>query len=375
MDKYTVYVGMDVHARSITALALNKETGETAKKRFGTNHIPSDIADWALGLGDKVCIAYESGCTGVWLARELRALGVDCEVIAISTMARSTKDKQGKCDKLDAKAILREMVNPLSSYSCIYIPTEAEEGLRDLCRVYASIRDDVKRKRQELSGFLMRHGHVWNEKTKTGRAKRPRGRAYEKWLNAISFNDADTQSTFCVYRRRKDMVEKELADVKHELKKRSEKPDVAPYVEALTQVKGLDTLSALIVKAEFCDFERFSSGRKVSSWLGTVPLNSSSGEKVIHGGITKAGDKYLRRTLIEAVCSIGSWGPSVSKGSEGSDPAISSMARTANRRLKERYAHLTHDLGKHTNKAKVAVVSELVRWCWAIGLKVQRSIL
>lgn len=374
MDKYTVYVGMDVHARSITAQALNKKTGEIAKKRFGASHTPSDIADWALSLGDKAYIAYESGCTGVWLARELRALGVDCDVIAISTMARSTKDKQGKCDKLDAKAILREMINPLSSYSCVYIPTEAEEGLRDLCRAYASIRDDVKRKKQELSGFLMRHGHVWNERTRTGRAKRPKGRDYEKWLNSISFDDADTQSAFCTYRRRKDMAEKELMDVKRELKERSEKPDVAPYVEALTQVKGIDTLSALIVKAEFCDFKRFSSGRKVSSWLGTVPLNSSSGEKMVHGGITKAGDRYLRRTLIEAVCSIGSWSSSASKGSEGRDPAISSMARTANRRLKERYAHLTHDLGKHTNKAKVAVVNELVRWCWVIGLEVQRGI-
>ncbi len=40
--------------------------------------------------------------------------------------------------------------------------------------------------------------------------------------------------------------------------------------------------------------------------------------------------------------------------------------------MMDRYHHLIADLGKNTNKAKVAVVNELVRWCWVIGREVQR---
>ena len=38
MDKYSVYVGMDVHARSVTAQALDKNTGEFCKKRCPRYH-------------------------------------------------------------------------------------------------------------------------------------------------------------------------------------------------------------------------------------------------------------------------------------------------------------------------------------------------
>lgn len=94
MDKYTTYVGMDVHARSITATALDKGTGETARKRFG----------------------------------------LDCDVIAVSTLPRSAKDRQEKCDRLDSRAILREIANPLSGYSRVWVPTKAQEGAKEVCR-------------------------------------------------------------------------------------------------------------------------------------------------------------------------------------------------------------------------------------------------
>jgi hypothetical protein len=50
---------------------------------------------------------------------------------------------------------------------------------------------------------------------------------------------------------------------------------------------------------------------------------------------------------------------------------IALLCAKANRRLKARFEHLTKDNRLHGNKAKVAIVSELIRWVWAIGLKVQ----
>ena len=52
-------------------------------------------------------------------------------------------------------------------------------------------------------------------------------------------------------------------------------------------------------------------------------------------------------------------------------PEVQSICYRANKRLAERYEHLTKDLGKKPNKAKVAVVNELIRWVWAIGCAVQ----
>ncbi len=373
MDKYSVYVGMDVHARSVTAQALNKHTGEVHKKRFGAGYGAAEIAAWVEDLGKSAYCAYESGCTGVWLARDLRSLGIDCDVIAISTLARSTKDRQGKCDKLDARAILREIVNPLSTYSCVFIPTEEQEGKRDLCRLYARAKDDAKRAKQALTSFLCRHGRIWNEKTRTGRLKKPTGRAYKRWLSLIAFDDRLTQEAFCILRCKEDAAQDELERMRSVMHDLAEDEGNAPFIKALREIKGIDVLSAMAIRAEFCDFERFSSGRKVSSWLGTVPKNNSSGERDAHGSITKAGNRYLRRTLAESVCAISTWKRTPTKKGSTSLLPTSHLAQQANARMIDRYRHLTVDLGKNTNKAKIAVVNELVRWCWVIGREVQRG--
>lgn len=155
----------------------------------------------------------------------------------------------------------------------------------------------------------------------------------------------------------------------------AEEAENAPYVSALCRIKGIDIIAAMTVIAEFCTFERFTSGRKVSSWLGCVPKNASSGEKDAHGPITKAGNKHLRRTLVEAIGTISTWKDTSVKFSDEDivSPDIEHIARNANVRLKDKYIRLTKERAKHTNKAKVAVVNELVRWCWVIGLEVQSA--
>ena len=78
-------IGLDVHARSVAAAAFNPFTGEVVRRSFGTD--ASEIAEWALGFEDpRAC--YESGPTGFHMARELRALGLDCAVAAVSKMQR-----------------------------------------------------------------------------------------------------------------------------------------------------------------------------------------------------------------------------------------------------------------------------------------------
>ena len=137
MNDYTTYVGMDVHARSIMCKGMCKETGELYARLFVDGPSSAEVHEWMASLPQPVYSAYESGCTGFWLARELRELGDDCDVIAISTLPRSAKDKQGKCDKLDAKVILREIMNPLSDeMMSAYYAYVALTGADPRCAAY-----------------------------------------------------------------------------------------------------------------------------------------------------------------------------------------------------------------------------------------------
>ncbi len=376
MGKYTTYVGMDVHARSITAVSLNIKTGVTSKKHFGSDKGSKDVAAWLSSLEQPIYCAYESGCTGFHLARDLREFGYDCDVIAISTLARSTKDKQGKCDKLDAKAILREIANPMRAFNVVWVPSEEEEGRRELVRLYHQTVSMAKSAKLRLRSFLMPRGHVWSIKTKTGRLKKPTGRAYEAWLKAIAFESDALTQTFKILCNQLDLLKEEAARIKQALYALAKTPEIKPYVDAFCALKGIDTIAALTAIVEMADPTRFERARSVPSWLGVVPANSPSGENERHGKITKAGNKYLRRALAEAVSGIAIWRTSHAKAvnAPGVSANVEAMARKANVRLKKRYLHLKNDLGKHGNKCRMAVVNELSRWLWAIGCEVKRSL-
>lgn len=376
MNKYTTYIGMDVHARSITAKGIVLETGETFSRRFGAEYGAAEIAEWLSKLPQPVHCAYESGCTGVWLARRLRELGYDCDIVAISTLERSVKDRQQKCDKHDAEVLRAALLNPASKHTTVWLPTKEQEGRRELSRLSSSVRDELKRKKQALISFLLRHGFVWCEKTKTGRPKQPKGRAWDAWLSSISFNDPATQRAFLEYRRRIKEAEDESKRIQKLLSETFNTPQTSPVTDALRCLFGIDTTTALTIQAEFGDFERFSGGRKVSSWAGLVPKNNSSGDHECKGSITHAGNKYVRRAIVEAVSSSSCWKHPYKAPPKDVDvaPHILAMAKKANARLYERSQHLRYDLCKNANEVKVVLANELVRWCWAVGREAQRYI-
>lgn len=376
MSKYTTYVGMDVHARSVTCQALNAKTGEPKSKTFGDCPSAEVIASWLATLEGPVYCAYESGCTAYALCRGLRDLGYDCDIIAVSTLPRSTRDRQQKCDKLDARAILREITNPMSDYSTVWVPDPEVEAARDLARLCSDAVNATKRAKQQLQAFLLRHGYVWNGKTKAGGRKKAWGRDHASWLASISFEEEAAQAAYDAYRNHvKQAIEFER-ECRELVARESQKPRWKPYVDAIMRLKGLDVENAFLAAAEFGDFDRFDSGDQVSCWLGTVPRNNSSGEREKRGGVTKAGSSHLRRALVEGNASISRRNFGKKRLAEGQavSPEVERTAAKANTRLLKRYRHLTEDRGKPSNKARTAVVNEQVRWIWVIGKMVKAEL-
>jgi transposase len=92
-------VGLDVHARSVVACGLDRETGEVVERRLTPAH--GDILSWIDGLPGPVAVTYEAGPTGFSLARALEAAGISCQVAAPSKLIRPAGDRV-KTDARDA---------------------------------------------------------------------------------------------------------------------------------------------------------------------------------------------------------------------------------------------------------------------------------
>ena len=75
-------------------------------------------------------------------------------------------------------------------------------------------------------------------------------------------------------------------------------------MKRLQTVPGVGILTALCITSLIGDLRRFSSGHQLSSYLGLVPRENSSGERFRMGRITKAGCALTRKNLIHGARSV-----------------------------------------------------------------------
>jgi transposase len=103
---------------------------------------------------------------------------------------------------------------------------------------------------------------------------------------------------------------------------------------------GVGLITAMTLRAEIGEFDRFRTGKQLSRYCGVTPQNASSGQRQADAGLVRAGNPALRRTLIELGHRLARSG----------DDRWSALAIQLKRR------------GKHTNVAVAAVVNRWVRW-------------
>jgi transposase len=377
--KHASLIAIDQHARSVTMRGLDLATGEEKGKRLADCPTASEIVSWAMSWATPpIRFAYESGPCGFQLAREIRALGHDCDIIAVSSIARSNEDKYLKDDKRDAERLLAELSSVHSKCKSIWIPSEEYEADRDLVRTYSDSVAAAKRAKLQMSSFLLRRGHVWNERTKSGNLKKTWSVPYINWARHISFKAPSDTVTHERYLRfalenisRMREMEKLCLDLA-----RSEQ--YKPYIDALCRLKGVDDITAITVTVTIGDFSRFKNGRSVSAYFGLTPKRHDSGEKRGRNGhVTKAGDTTCRHAVVEALAGISNFTRAakvITKGKDAASSRVEAEAKKCNLRNIDRYQHLISH-GKPANVAKVAVASELVCDMWIIGRMVQEEVI
>src|ERR1700746_544388 len=144
---------------------------------------------------------------------------------------------------------------------------------------------------------------------------------------------------------------------------------LAEVVTALQAMRGIDLVSAVTVMAELGDLSRFRNPRELMGYLGLVPSESSTGDTVKRGGITKAGNGRARRILVEAAWSY-RYPPRVSRDKQPKGEAaprhVRGIAWKAQTRLCGRFRSLERR-GKRRTVIATAIARELSAFIWAIN--------
>ena len=359
MGDVTTYVGIDAHKRELHVAMLTEAATVpvswiVANEAKAIDRLRRKLEREAPG---PVRVCYEAGPCGYALQRQLTQGAVSCVVIAPALMPRKPGERI-KTDPRDARKLAELWRAGLLTE--VHPPTPAEEAVRDLCRARDDAREDVQRARHRLGKRLLRRGlHFSGRKNWT--------KAHRQWIKTIVWEHAAERAVVDDYLLAIDQLESRLAELDARL---AETAQTDPYREPvgwLRCFRGIDTLTAMVILAELHDFRRFPSARALMAYLGLVPSEDSSGDRHRRGRITKTGNTFVRRVLIET-----SWhyqhrpgvGPALAERRKGQPVRVIAIADRAQQRLCRRFRRLTAE-HKPAAKVVVAVARELAGFIWA----------
>ena len=354
------YIGMDVHKDTIQMAVFAESGEEPIYERRLSNDIGLLLKEVSkFSQKGKTEAAYEAGCLGYVIHRAVEKAGITCYVLPANKVAKKRTDRI-KTDKRDARLIGRELRS--RSIRPISVPNEADESVRDLMRCREDINEDLRRTKQRLLKFMVRHGYIYtgggNNWTLT----------HWRWMDRRSFKNEHERMVYEEYRSQINTLEERIVRIEEKIVETAESPRYKAAVEKLRVFKGIDYIIALSVLCEIGDFRRFAGAKDFMSYLGLVPSENSSGGRRNQGSITKAGNSHLRRLLIE-----GAWhytknardGKRLEKRRQGCSANLIDIADRALHRLHKKYMKLVFN-GKHKNVAVTAVARELAGFIWAV---------
>jgi transposase len=352
------FVGLDVHAWSVTGHALDAVTGEVWQRKLTPD--PGDVLSWVSGLPGPVKVVYEAGPTGFGLARFLRDHGVGCVVAAPSKLQRPTGDRV-KTDARDAAHLARLV--KLDEIVEVTVPSPTQEAARDLVRAREDVRGDLMRARHRLSKLLLRQGIVWTGgQPWTGR--------HDVWLRSQRFDLPGRQlaydsayETMLLTLDRRNRLDAAITEM-------AEDSEYTALVHRLGCLRGISTLTGFGLAVEVGDWRRFT-GATIGAFLGLVPTEYSSGQSRSQGSITKTGNGHARRLLVEAAWhhrkTYRNPGAVMRTRWEQAPPAARARGHQGNARLHQRWETFTARRKKPV-VANVAVARELAGWAWSLAV-------
>jgi transposase len=269
VKQFSKFVGLDVHKATIAISVADANGGEVRYVGEIAN-TPEAIEKLVRQLrkGDAhLSFCYEAGPCGYGIYRQLSDLGWDCQVVAPSLIPRKAGERV-KTDRRDSLMLAR--LHRAGALTAVWVPDDAQEGLRDLTRAREDMKHLQRQAKQRLSAFLLRYGKCYSGKSNWTQA-------HYRWLEQQKFGQPVQQIVFQEYVDTVKALSKRIDGLDTQLERVANESVFWPVIEGLMAPRGVNLLTAMTVVAEIGDLRRFDSAPQLMAYLGLVPSEHSSG--------------------------------------------------------------------------------------------------
>lgn len=359
MNKYTRIVGLDESKESIQVAVADPEPGGEVREYGAIPNTPEALGKLVRRLGrpKDLFFVYEAGPCGYVTHRRLRALGVNCVVVAPSKTPRRPGDRI-KNDRRDAVNLAR--LCRAGELTTVWVPDEETEAMRDLTRAREDAKYAETRARQRLQSFLLRHGRRYPGRTSWGNR-------HARWLAEQRFAHPGQHVALEEYCEAVREATRRVARLDQQMRDLVPTWSMAPVVQALMAHRGVSSVVGSTFVAELGDVTRFDRARDLMGFVGLVPSLHATGQTRHTGPITKTGNGHVRRCLVEAAWAFrhpARRTQHLNRRLRGQPEAVQAIAWKTQVRLCGRYRKL-RARGKPHNIIITAIARELVGFLWA----------
>ena len=297
---FTIGMAQPPRERTIPAGALETLQQEItrAKQRFG---LPEDA---------RVVSCYEAGRDGFWLHRWLTSQGITNVIVDSASIEVNRRKRRAKSDHLDAtklvSMLLRYHAGESKVWSVVKVPDVADEDRRQLHRELIEVQDERTEHVNRIKALLAGQGIALATVTTN----------FSKELAELQRWDGSELGTDLRQRLLREFARWQLTDrhvkeLETERKQRI-RSDETPHVErvrSLLELAGIGLSGTWLLVYELFAWRKFSNRRQVGAIVGLTPTPYQSGDCSREQGISKAGNRMVRRMLVELAWAWLRWQP------------------------------------------------------------------
>ena len=239
------------------------------------------------------------GAGGMGVHRWLWAQGVTNHVVDSSSIEVNRRARRAKTDRLDLAGLLnllaRDLLGDRRVWRVVRVPSVAEEDARQLHRTWESVQQDRSRLICRLQGLLVTQG-----------VRLRIDDAFLQRLDTAQLWDGTAIPEGLQQRIRRVWAQLELANTQLDELEAARNVLVADqatatgrYVDALPTLRGIGPIGAWVLATEIFGWREIKNRRQLGALVGLVPAPYQSGETAHDQGITRAGNKHVRRLMVQ----------------------------------------------------------------------------
>lgn len=290
---YDIYVGIDVDKRSYSFTASDSYNMIQSKTLSAQ---PEQFLSYMKKKypNKEILFAYEAGGTGYHLYDYLKSQNCNCVIVSPASIPKPLNARV-KTNRIDSQQLVHYIQR--GYFKSIRVPEGPYRALRHLVKIQESYTTKRKQARQRIKALLLFENlsfyikepeKSWSKRyIEILKTQIPCSKAVKIHLDRL-LKDLEyaCDGLLSIYREIKKFVKSD--------------EEINYYIGYLMSIPGIGFITATNILGKIGDPKNLKDIRELASFIGVIPSEHSTGEKINRGPITHLGDKSLRRLLIEA---------------------------------------------------------------------------